>query len=83
MTSRITSALAASAAAALLCLAPSAGAATLDRAPDGTLVYQGGAQGTNLSLQAGYDGTSAVFYGASTDVVTSYPADCTAHTTGR
>lgn len=65
-------------AAALSCLAPAAGAATLERAADGTLVYSGGAAGTKLDVQAGYDGQSAVFYGSSLDAVTAYPADCTA-----
>ncbi len=63
---------------AALTLAPAAGAATIDRAADGTLVYSGGPASTKLDVQAGYDGTAAVFYGSSLDAVTSYPGDCTA-----
>lgn len=33
---------------------------------------------TKLDVQAGYDGTAAVFYGSSLDPVSSFPSDCTA-----
>ncbi len=79
MSLRLPAALAAAVSAiALLGLTPTAGAATLQRAADGVLVYNGGPASTGLNLQAGYDGTLAVFYGSSPDVVTAYPADCTA-----
>src|SRR3954454_19464605 len=63
---------------AILAIAQPAGAATLQRAADGTLAYAGGPASTKLDVQAGYDGTAAVFYGSSLDAVSSYPSDCTA-----
>lgn len=63
---------------AILAIVQPAGAATLQRAADGTLAYAGGPASTKLDVQAGADGTAAVFYGSSLDAVSSYPADCTA-----